>query len=84
MVLWKIYLHRFVFCLCEVLTFLDQETRFITIKDLAIFYIICGILDFIRKYKTKLESDILNKSIIKEVIVVIGSLVSVFIGFILK
>ncbi len=66
------------------LTFLDQETRFITIKDSVIFYIICGILDFIRQYKTKLESDILNKSIIKEVIFIIGSLVSLFIGFILK
>ncbi|MCI8825415.1 MAG: hypothetical protein HFH63_05950 [Lachnospiraceae bacterium] len=74
----------FVFGVFHNLTFLDQETRFITIKDSVIFYIICGILDFIRQYKMKLESDILNKSVTKEVIFIIGSLVSLFIGFILK
>jgi hypothetical protein len=74
----------FVFGVFHNLTFLDQATRFITIKDSVIFYIICGILDFIRQYKMKLESDILNKSVTKEVIFIIGSLVSLFIGFILK
>jgi len=74
----------FVFGVFQNLTFLDQETRFITIQDSAVFYIICGILDFISQYKTKFENDVLKKSIKKEAIFIIGSLISLIIGFMLK